>query len=35
MFDEEQYDLALDLGLSEMIFGSFLAKQTGVIASST
>jgi hypothetical protein len=32
---EELYDLAADLRLSEMIFGSFPAKQTGVDGSST
>jgi hypothetical protein len=32
---EELFDLALDLRLSKMIFGSFLAKQTGVFASSS
>jgi len=36
MFNEEElFDLAVDLRLSEMIFGSFPAKQTGVDASST
>jgi hypothetical protein len=36
MFSEEElYDLELDLRLSEMIFGSFPAKQMGVVASST
>jgi len=32
---EELYDLALNLRLSEMIFGSFPAKQTGVVATLT
>jgi hypothetical protein len=32
---EELYNLALDLRLSEMTFGSFPAKQTGVVVSST
>jgi len=35
MFSEEElFDLALDLSLSEMIFGSFLANQTGALTSS-
>jgi len=33
--EEEPYVMALDLRLSEMIFGSFPAKQTGVVTSLT
>jgi len=34
MFNEKLFDLALDLRLSETIFGSFPAKQTGAVTSS-